>query len=478
MRKNFDAAIIGSGPNGFAAAITLAQANLSVAIYESKTTIGGGMRSGELTLPGFIHDICSAIHPLGVGSPFFRTLPLEQHGLQWIQPPFPLAHPFDDDTAAILERSIDNTCQTLDVDARAYKSLMEPFARNWNKLADDLLAPLHLPRHPYLMTCFGLLALRSAIGLSTTKFKGNRARSLFLGMAAHSFLSLDRPLTAAFGLILGTLGHAMGWPIAQGGSQKVADALASVFLSLGGEIYTNENIENIDQLPPSRAIVCDITPRQLLKIAGHHLPDGYIHKLEGYRYGPGVFKIDWALNAPIPWKAEHCKRAGTVHLGGSPEEIMESERAVWEGKLSEKPFIIMAQQSLFDRTRAPDGMHTGWGYCHVPNGSTFDMTDRIESQIERFAPGFRDCVIVRSCMSTKQLEEYNSNYVGGDINGGVQDIYQLFTRPTMRFDPYSTPHKGLYICSSSTPPGGGVHGMCGYYAAKSVLKHCFNTLSS
>ena len=470
MKTKYDAIVIGSGPNGFAAAIELAKANLSVALFEAKGTVGGGMRSGELTLPHFIHDICSAIHPLAISSPFFNKLSLESHGVEWIQPPSPLAHPFDNGSAAVLERSVERTCHALAKDAQAYKKLMEPFIENWTELSSDLLAPLHFPKHPFQMAKFGFLGLRSAEGLCQEKFEEDQTKSLFLGMAAHSFLPLTRPLSAAFGLILAILGHVKGWPIVKGGSQLIASGLEFVFRSLGGEIYTNETIKNIDTLPPSKVIVCDVTPRQLLKMAGHRLSESYKNQLERYRYGPGVFKVDWALNAPIPWKAEACKKAGTIHLGGSANEIIESEQLIWEGKVSEKPFVILAQQSLFDPTRSPIGMHTGWAYCHVPNGCTIDMTERIESQIERFAPGFRDCILARSSRSPKDMEHYNANNIGGDINGGVQDLSQLFTRPVVRFNPYSTSCKELYICSSSTPPGGGVHGLCGYFAAKAILR--------
>ncbi len=474
MAKNvYDAIVIGSGPNGLSAAIKLAQAGLSVAIYEAKSTLGGGMRSAELTLPGFVHDVCSAVHPLGLGSPFFRELPLGQYGLEWIHPSAPLAHPFDDGTAALLERSLDATCRNLGEDGDAYKDLMEPLVSNWHLLGKEILAPLHWPKHPYLMGCFGLLGLRSAKSLSDSLFKSDCARSFFAGLAAHAILPLDKPLTAAFGLVLGILGHAVGWPFPRGGSQKIADALAAIFLSLGGQIYTDVNVENLGELPPSQAVLCDITPKQLLQIAGDRLPLGYRRQLEGYRYGPGAFKIDWALNHPIPWKAKECARAGTVHVGGTAEEIAASESAVWKGNCSNKPYIILAQPSLFDSTRAPEEMHTAWAYCHVPNGSTMNMKEIIETQIERFAPGFKDCILARSTKSPMELESYNANYVGGDINGGVQDIRQLFTRPVARAVPYSTPVKGLYICSSSTPPGGGVHGMCGYHAARAVLRDVF-----
>lgn len=469
----YDAVVVGSGPNGLAAGIKLAQAGLSVAIFEAKDTIGGGLRSAELTLPGFVHDICSAIHPLGMGSPFFRTLALEEYGLEWIHPSAPLSHPFDDGTVAILERSVDATGLTLGCDAKAYKDLMGSLVENWSKLAPDLLGPLRFPRHPIAMARFGLLAMRSACSLANSKFSGEQARGLFAGLAAHSIQPLDQPLTAAFGLILGTLGHVVGWPFPKGGSQKIADALAALFYSLGGKIYTGINIESLDQLPNAKAYLLDVTPHQLLKIAHNRLPSGYSRRLAKYRYGPGVFKVDWALNSPIPWKAKECLRAGTVHVGGTLKEIATSESEVWKGLHPEKPYILVAQQSLFDATRAPAGKHTGWAYCHVPNGSTFDMTERIESQIERFAPGFRDCILARSTKTAAGLEQYNPNYIGGDITGGVQDIFQLFTRPVARLVPYSTPLPGVYICSSSTPPGGGVHGMCGYHAASAVLRTCF-----
>lgn len=470
MKKKYDAIVIGSGPNGLAAAIKLAQANRSVALFEAKNTIGGGMRSAELTLPGFTHDICSAIHPLAFGSPFFRSLPLKEHGLQWVHPPAAIAHPLDDGTAVLLERSIADTVGYIDsCDTHAYKNLIGWLVNKWPLLENDLLAPLGLPKHPLLMAKFGWLGIHSAMGLANSKFSGDRARSLFAGMAAHSMLPLDRPLTAAIGLILCTLGHTTGWPFPRHGTQKLADALGALFLSLGGDIHTDSVVENLDQLPPSNAILCDITPKQLIHIAGQRLPSGYKTRLENYRYGPGVFKVDWALNAPIPWKAKECARAATVHIGGNAEEIALSEKQIWQNICPEKPFIILAQQSLFDPSRAPAGKHTAWGYCHVPNGSTEDMTQRIENQIERFAPGFKDCILARHTMSPKDLEAYNSNYIGGDINGGVQDLFQLFTRPVARFVPYSTPVGGLYICSASTPPGGGVHGMCGYHAAQAVL---------
>lgn len=462
------ATVIGSGPNGLAAAIELARGGSFVRVLEAQETIGGGTRSGELTLPGFLHDICSAIHPLAVASPFFSTLPLASHGLEWIQPAAPLAHPLDDGTAVMLEKSIEETCENLSEDSAAYRKLIQPMVDDWENLFSELLAPLHFPRHPLTFARFGLRAMRSANGLAKSHFKGTRARALFAGNAAHSMLSLDSIFTASFGLVLSIAGHAVGWPIPRGGSQKIADSLSSYLRSLGGEVTTNSRVETIDDLlSPTRAVLCDLSPLGLLKVAGHRFPENYRRKLERYRNGAGAYKIDWALNSPIPWKAKDCSRAGTVHLGGSLEEIGIGEDASANGKHAEKPFVLLAQPSLFDTSRAPEGMHTAWGYCHVPNGSAFDMTARIEDQIERFAPGFRDCIIGRKVSPPVEMERYNANLVGGSINGGSQDIRQLFLRPTFRL--YSTPTNGLYLCSASTPPGGGVHGMCGYFAARSVL---------
>ena len=428
------------------------------------------MRTAELTLPGYQHDICSAIHPLGMGSPFFRSLPLADYGLRWIQPDLPLAHPFDDGTALALQQSLDCTMQGLGEDGKRYGRLVSPLVNNWDKLADEFLGPLRLPRHPITMTQFGLRALWPAQLLAKTLFSSEKAQALFAGLAAHAMMPLQWPTTSAFGLMLGTLAHVVGWPLPQGGSQRIADAMAAFLTDLGGEIVTGYEVKSLKELPPARAVLLDVTPRQVLQIAGDQLPSGYRRQLEKYRYGPGVFKMDWALSDPIPWTADACRRAGTVHLGATLREIVHSEQIIWDGKHAQRPYTLVTQQSLFDDTRAPPGKQTAWAYCHVPNGSTIDMTVAIESQIERFAPGFRDLVLARHTMTTHDFQQYNPNYIGGDINGGVQNWRQLYTRPAIRLDPYSTPISNLFLCSSSTPPGGGVHGMCGYHAARTVLK--------
>ena len=464
-----DAVVVGSGPNGLAAAITLARAGRSVLVVEGADTVGGGMRSAELTEPGFLHDVCSAIHPLVAGSPFFSELPLAEHGLELVQPPAPLAHPLDDGTAVMLERSVEETAAGLGTDGPAYRRLYEPLVRGQGSLLPFLLGPRPLPRNPLAAARFGLLAVRSAMGLAG-RFQEERAKALFVGLAAHSIQSLRRSPTASFGLVLGLLGHAYGWPMARGGSQAIADGLASYLRSLGGEIETGRPVASVDDLPSAKATLLDLTPRQVIGVAGHRLPARYLRALQRYRYGPGVFKIDWALDGPVPWTAEGCSRAGTIHVGGTMAEIVDSEDAVWRGEASERPYVLVAQQSLFDDARAPAGKHTLWAYCHVPNGSTVNMTERIETQIERFAPGFRERILARGTMGPADVESYNPNYVGGDINGGVQDLRQLYTRPAVRLNPYSTPAEGLYICSSATPPGGGVHGMCGYFAAKAALR--------
>jgi len=466
----YDAVVVGSGPNGLSAAIVLARAGLRVLVLEAHETIGGGARTEELTLPGFKHDICSAIHPMGVMSPFFKTLPLAEHGLVWLDSPYPITHPLDDGSAAVLELSVDKTAARLGGDGDAYRRLMQPFASNAAALFDEILRPLRLlPHHPFLLARFGLDGVRSALSLAK-RFRGDAARALFGGCAAHSFLPLDGAGSASFGLVLAIAGHAIGWPCAKGGSGAIIEALASYFRSLGGTIQTSTPVRSMGDVPSSRAVLFDVTPRQIADIAGNELPPSYTKRLRRFRYGPGVFKIDWALDGPIPWRAEECRHSATVHVGGTIEEIAEHEAAIWQGRNTGRPFVLVAQQSLFDDSRAPDRKQTGWAYCHVPHGSTDDMTEAIEQQIERFAPGFRQRILARHTMNTAAYESYNANIVGGDISGGANTLAQVMARPFLRRDPYSTPNKRIYIASSSTPPGGGVHGMCGYWAARSAMK--------
>jgi phytoene dehydrogenase-like protein len=459
---------VGAGPNGLAAAVTLAEAGRSVLVLEARDTIGGGTRTAELTLPGFRHDVCSAVHPLTAASPFFQSLGLD---LEFVEPPAALAHPLDGGSAVLARRSLTETAQGLGSDEGRYRRLIVPFVEGWRALRDDVLSPLAtVPRHPVRLSRFGLTGLRSAVGLAEARFETERARALFAGAAAHSFLPLERAASASFGLVLLTLAHVSGWPSPRGGSQAIADALAERLRSLGGEIQTGTEISALSQLPPSRVVLCDITPRQLVALAGDTLPGRYRQRLARWRYGPGVFKADFALDGPIPWRAPEVAQAGTVHLGGTLDEVARSEREVWQGRHPERPFVLLAQPTLFDDTRAPDGKHVAWAYCHVPNGSTFDMRERIEDQIERFAPGFRDRILACSARTTAELEHENANLIGGDISGGANTLWQLVARPVLRPSPYSTPLPWLYLCSSSTPPGGGVHGMCGHLAARAALR--------
>jgi phytoene dehydrogenase-like protein len=472
-RRDFDAIVVGSGPNGLAAAILMQQKGLSVLLIEGKATIGGGMRSAQLTLPGYTHDICSAIHPLAVASPFFEQLPLSEHGLEYIYPSIAAAHPFDNGTAAIIKTSVEETAGLLGADEREYKKLMYPVLNDWALIAPDVLGPLHYPKHPIAMARFGLTALTSAAHLAR-RFNTMEAQGLIGGMAAHSMQPLTKLSTSAIALVLMTAAHLKGWPVPKGGSVSLANALADYFVSLGGKIETNFHVISMEQLPSAHAVLFDVTPKQLLQIAGHRFSSIYKWQLEHYRYGMGVFKVDWALDTPIPFTVAGCHEAGTIHIGNTFNEIATSEQQTWDGKVAEKPFVLLAQPSIFDSTRAPEGKHIAWAYCHVPNGSKTDMTDAIEKQVDRFAPGFKDSILARHTFNATQMEEYNPNYVGGDINGGVIDLSQLFTRPALRWSPYRTSAKGIYICSASTPPGGGVHGMCGYHAAKRALRDVFD----
>jgi phytoene dehydrogenase-like protein len=470
--NDFDAIVIGSGPNGLAAAIELAREGARVLVVEAADEIGGGTRTAELTLPGFRHDVCSAVHPMGILSPFYKQLPLEEHGLEWLLPPASVAHPMPDGPAILLTKSLEQTALGLgsEADARAYRRLVGPFIENAEGLLGDVMAPLRIPKHPIQMARFGMRAIFSANRLARLLFRGERGRALLAGCAGHSVLPLTQPLTAALGLIFAVTAHVEDWPVAAGGSTSITKALGSYFESLGGRIETGRRISSLDELPSSAVVLFDTAPHALSSIAGDALPAGYRRRLGRYRYGPGVFKIDWALDGPIPWSDPACLEASTVHVGGTLEEICLSENDMWHGRHTEKPYLILCQQSQFDPSRAPEGKHTGYAYCHVPHGSTVDRTEAIEAQIERFAPGFRDRILERHCMTTMDFERYNPNYKGGAITGGVADAFQLFNSPVTRLDPYTTPNPRLFICSAAAPPGGGVHGLCGYWAARSALK--------
>ena len=462
------ACVVGSGPNGLAAAIVLAQAGMEVEVFEAETQPGGGARTMELTLPGFLHDFGSAVHPMAVGSPFFSSLPLQQYGLEWIHPPAPLAHPLDDGTAIVLHRDFDACATQLQPDGAAWRRLMEPFARDWARLAPQVLQPVpSVPHTPWLLARLGMISLSSANRLANQSFAGMRAKAVFAGLAAHSFLSLDEPLSAAFGVLLGVAAHAVGWPIPRGGAQSITDALLGYLQSLGGRITTSCCIRNVDDIPRCDISMWDIGPYQFRAVAEKHLSLPFKEELSRYTYGPGAFKVDYALSQPIPWRSPECLQAATIHIGGTLEEIAASEYAARHNHVAERPFVLLSQPTLFDPTRAPAGKHIAWAYCHIPNGSEFDMLERLESQIERFAPGFRECVLARRVFNPMALEAMDANLIGGDIAGGASTLRQFILRPTWRR--YATSIRNMYLCSASTPPGAGVHGMCGYNAARLAL---------
>lgn len=465
-----NAVVVGAGPNGLVAAVELARRGVAVTVLEAAEGIGGGLRSRELTEPGHVHDVCAAVFPMGIGSPALRALPLEDHGLRWVQPEVPLAHPLDGGRAVVVHRSLERTAQGLGADGPAYARLVEALATRWWDFAHDALGPLRVPSSPLLMARFGLRALRSAASLAEGSFRGEEARALFAGCAAHSFLPLERGPSAAFGIVLLGAAHAVGWPFVEGGSQRLADALAALLAEHGGEILTGRHVRDLDDVPPADAVLLDLAPAQVLEIAGTRLPRGYGRALARYNYGPAVFKLDWALDAPIPWSAEPCRKAGTVHVGGTLAEIAESERAPWQGRVSPRPFVLVAQPTLCDPTRAPAGRHTAWAYCHVPPYYDGDATAVVEAQIERYAPGFRDRIVARSVLAPDDFERQNPAYVGGHVVGGVPTYRQLVTRPTLSATPYETPLPGVYLCSQATPPGGGGHGMCGFHAARVALR--------
>ena len=474
MKSKYDAIVVGSGPNGFAAAITLQRAGLSVLLIEGKEALGGGVRSAELTLPGFIHDVCSAVYPLGEDSPVFKPLHLEKFGLEYIQPKYAIAHPFDDGSSVAVTSSIDETADQLGKDSNNYTQIFSPLVEAWPSIRSAFVGPLHFSIFSKVKAKFAVEAITSASFFAKQKFNTMQAQSLFAGMAAHSMLPLNSPTSSSIALVLNTVAHINAWPLPKGGAQQITNALAAFFENSGGEIQTGNMVNSLEQLPSSKLILLDVTPSQLLSIAGDRFSNLYKWQLRNYKYGAGVFKIDWALSQQVPFINEKCRKATTIHIGGSFEEIYNSENIISKNQISENPFVLFVQPGVVDSSRAPEGKHTAWAYCHVPNGSTVDMTEAIENQVERFAPGFKDCILARHVMNTKDIQVYNPNYLGGDINGGAPTIGQLFTRPVLRLSPYRTSAKGIYVCSSSTPPGGGVHGICGYYAARRALKDIFD----
>lgn len=469
-RTRYDAVIVGAGPNGLSAAVTMAMAGRSVLVVEGADHIGGGARTAEVTLPGFRHDLCSAIHPLAVGTPFLNRLPLEQHGLEWVHPDVLVAHPVEGDRAGALYQSVDRTADGLgEHDGQAWRRLFHAPVRAWEDIGTQLAAPFSWPKHPVAVALTGLQSLLPARGVMDGMFDTEEAKALFAGAAAHAFMRLEAPASAAFGFVLIAAGHARGWPLARGGSQAIVDALASYLVELGGEIQTGRHVKSVEELPPAEQYLLDVTPRQLLSMAGHRFPARYQRRLERFTYGAGAFKVDYALDGPVPWRNAEARRAGTVHVAGTMAELADAERAVQEGRVPDKPFVLVAQQSLFDDTRAPAGKHTLWTYCHVPHGCTEDMTERMERQIDRFAPGWRDLVLARAARGPAELEAYNPNFIGGDIAGGNHGIPKLLAGPTLRARPHTTPDPAIFLCSSSTPPGPGVHGLCGWHAARAAL---------